>query len=72
MASNVTAQSASAATPRLVSIRRPMVGRNTTRAAGVLGLCALSGCHGGLWLNAVILLVTVGIFVGTLLLERSS
>lgn len=49
-----------------------MVGRSTTRAAGALGLCALSGCHGGLTLNALVLLVTVGIFVGTLLLERSS
>ncbi|MFZ1863963.1 MAG: hypothetical protein WAU39_07060 [Polyangiales bacterium] len=49
-----------------------MVGRNTTRAAGALGLCALTGCHGGLVLNTFVLFVTVGIFVGTILLERSS
>lgn len=49
-----------------------MVGWNTTRATGVLGLCVLSGCHGGLTLNALVLLVTVSIFIGTILLERSS
>lgn len=36
-----------------------------------MGLAALSGCHGGLTVNALVLLVTVGIFVGTLLFERS-
>ncbi len=49
-----------------------MVGRNTTRGAAALALCSVGGCHGGLTLHAVILLVTVGIFVGTILLERSS
>jgi hypothetical protein len=48
-----------------------MVGRRSIRGAGVLGLAAMSGCHGGLALNAIVLLVTVGIFVGTILLERS-
>lgn len=58
----------------LTGIKRPskMVGWNTTRATGVLGLCVLSGCHGGLTLNALVLLVTVSIFIGTILLERSS
>ena len=37
----------------------------------MVGLSALAGCHGGLTLNALVLLVTVGIFVGTILLERS-
>jgi hypothetical protein len=37
----------------------------------VLGLTAISGCHGGVTLNAIVLLVTVGIFIGTILLERS-
>ena len=36
------------------------------------GLLALSGCHGGLAFNGLVLLVTVGIFVGTILLERSN
>jgi hypothetical protein len=36
-----------------------------------LGLAAMSGCHGGLTLNALVLLVTLGIFLGTILLERS-
>jgi hypothetical protein len=48
-----------------------MVGRRSTWGAGLLGLTALSGCHGGLTLNAIVLLVTVGIFFGTILLERS-
>ena len=39
-------------------------------AAG-FGLSAVGGCHGGLTLNALVLLVTVGIFIGTILLERS-
>jgi hypothetical protein len=36
-----------------------------------MGLSALGGCHGGLTLNTLVLLVSVGIFVGTILLERS-
>jgi hypothetical protein len=36
-----------------------------------VGLAAVGGCNGGLTFNALVLLVTVGIFVGTLLLERS-
>jgi hypothetical protein len=31
----------------------------------------MGGCHGGLTLNALVLLVSLGIFVGTILLERS-
>jgi hypothetical protein len=38
---------------------------------GVLGLAALGGCHGGIALNAVVLLITLGIFMGTILLDRS-
>jgi hypothetical protein len=37
----------------------------------VLGLTAIGGCHGGVTLHAIVLLVTVGIFIGTILLERS-
>jgi hypothetical protein len=37
-----------------------------------LGLAAIGGCHGGLALNALVLLVSVGIFLGTILLERSN
>jgi hypothetical protein len=48
-----------------------MVGRRSTWGAGLLGLTAIGGCHGGLTLNAIVLLVTVGIFLGTILLERS-
>jgi hypothetical protein len=48
-----------------------MLGKRSTWGAGLLGLTALSGCHGGLALNGIVLLVTVGIFVGTILLERS-
>jgi hypothetical protein len=48
-----------------------MVGRKSTWGVGLLGLTALSGCHGGLALNAIVLLVSVGIFVGTILFERS-
>jgi hypothetical protein len=36
-----------------------------------MGLSALGGCHGGLTFQALVLAVTVGIFVGTLLFERS-
>jgi hypothetical protein len=38
---------------------------------GLLALTALNGCHGGLALNTLALLVTLGIFVGTILVERS-
>lgn len=31
----------------------------------------MGGCDGGLTLNALVLLVSLGIFVGTILLERS-
>jgi len=48
-----------------------MLGLRSTWGAGLLGLTALGGCHGGLALNGIILLVTVGIFVGTILLERA-
>jgi hypothetical protein len=37
----------------------------------LLGASTLSGCHGGIALNAIVLLVTVGIFVGTILFERA-
>jgi len=48
-----------------------MLGRKPTRGFGLLGLAVLSGCHGGLAFNALALLVTVGIFLATILLERS-
>ena len=48
-----------------------MLGRRSNWGAGLLGLAAIGGCHGGLAFNAVVLLVSVGIFVGTILLERS-
>jgi len=48
-----------------------MVGRRSRWGVGLLGLTAISGCHGGLTLNAIVLLVTIGIFLGTILLERS-
>jgi hypothetical protein len=41
------------------------------RGATLLGLAALGGCHGGVMFNSLVLLVTVGIFVGTLLFDRS-
>jgi len=34
-------------------------------------LSAIGGCDGGLTLNALVLLISLGIFVGTILLERS-
>ncbi|MBT8467638.1 MAG: hypothetical protein KJN97_02715 [Deltaproteobacteria bacterium] len=48
-----------------------MLGRRSIGGAGLLGLAAIGGCHGGLAFNALVLLVSVGIFVGTILLERS-
>lgn len=48
-----------------------MVGRSVRWGAATGGLSALGGCHGGVALQALVLLVTLGIFVGTLLLERS-
>jgi hypothetical protein len=48
-----------------------MVGRRAKWGAAATGLSAIGGCHGGLTLNAIVLLVTVGIFVATILLERS-
>jgi hypothetical protein len=48
-----------------------MVGRRLIWGAGLLGLTAIGGCHGGLAFNSIVLLVSVGIFVGTILLERS-
>ncbi len=41
------------------------------RGVGVLGLVALGGCHSGITLNAIVLLVSLGIFVSTILLDRS-
>ena len=32
----------------------------------------LTGCHGALWGQVVVLMITVGIFVGTLSLGRAS
>jgi len=49
-----------------------MVGRSATWGAACLGLLVMQGCHGGLTFNALVLLVTVGIFVGTILFERSN
>jgi hypothetical protein len=48
-----------------------MPGRRSIWGAGLLGLTAVGGCHGGLTFNAIVLLVSVGIFLGTILLERS-
>jgi len=48
-----------------------MVGHRRKWGVSLLGLTALSGCHGGLTLNAIVLLVTLGIFVGTIFLDRS-
>jgi hypothetical protein len=48
-----------------------MVERRAKWGAAATGLSAIGGCHGGLTLNAIVLLVTVGIFVATILLERS-
>ena len=48
-----------------------MLGRKLERGVGLLGLAALGGCHGGIALHTIVLLVTLGIFVGTILLDRS-
>ncbi len=48
-----------------------MAGRWFKWGGGLVGLAAASGCHGGLTFNAFVLLVSLGIFVGTILLERS-
>ena len=48
-----------------------MAGQWFRRGGGLLGLAALGGCHGGLTFNAIVLLISLGIFVGTILLERS-
>jgi hypothetical protein len=48
-----------------------MEGRRVRWGAAALALAVMGGCHGGLTLQGLALLVTVGIFVGTLLLERS-
>jgi len=48
-----------------------MVGRSARWGGAWLGLSAMGGCNGGLTLNALVLLVSLGIFVGTILLERS-
>jgi len=59
--------------PRLAGIKRAleMLGLSAMRGATLLGLAALGGCHGGVMFNSLVLLVTVGIFVGTLLFDRS-
>ena len=36
-----------------------------------VGLSAIGGCHGGITFQALVLAVSLGIFIGTLLLERS-
>jgi hypothetical protein len=48
-----------------------MVGRRVRGIAATLGLSALGGCDVGLTLNAIVLLITAGIFVGTILLQRT-
>lgn len=48
-----------------------MLERNVMRGVGVLGLATLGGCHGGIALNGFVLLITLGIFLGTILLDRS-
>jgi len=48
-----------------------MAGRTVRWGGAWLGLSVMGGCHGGLTLNAFVLLVSLGIFVGTILLERS-
>jgi len=48
-----------------------MLGRRSIRGVGLLALTAAGGCHGGLTFNAIALMVSVGIFLGTILLERS-
>jgi len=48
-----------------------MLRRKLERGVGVLGLAVLGGCHGGIALNAIVLLITLGIFMGTILMDRS-
>jgi len=48
-----------------------MAGRRIKRGVALLGLAVLGGCHGGIALQSIVLLVTLGIFVGTILLNRS-
>ena len=36
-----------------------------------LALSAIGGCHGGITLQALVLAISLGVFIGTLLLERS-
>lgn len=48
-----------------------MLGIKAKRGAGLLALGALAGCHGGIAFQSVVLLVTLGIFVGTILLDRT-
>jgi hypothetical protein len=48
-----------------------MVGRRIRWAAATLGLSTLGACDVGLTLNAIVLLITAGIFVGTILLQRT-
>ncbi len=43
-----------------------------TRVSLALGALALGGCNGAFWGNLVVLAVSVGIFVGTLVLGRAS
>jgi hypothetical protein len=48
-----------------------MVGCRVRGVMTWLGLAAMSGCDGGVTVQTLALAVTLGIFVGTLLLERS-
>ena len=48
-----------------------MLGRMLQRGVGLLGLAGLAACHGGVTLNAIVLLVTLCIFVATILVDRS-
>ena len=43
-----------------------------TRGLLALAALALGGCNGAFWGNLVVLAVSVGIFVGTLVLGRAS
>ncbi len=47
-----------------------MLERKLKRGVGVLGLATLGGCHGGITLHTIALLISLGIFVGTILLDR--
>ncbi|MEM7137597.1 MAG: hypothetical protein AAF500_13505 [Myxococcota bacterium] len=48
-----------------------MRGRKLDRGVAVAALMFMNGCHGGIALHSVVLLVTLGIFIGTILLDRS-